>query len=492
MYRTVIFLLGVEIVLLLHFGWNLGIFTMACDLPSALIKQEERILRFEKTAFILGRSGTGKTSILIKKLLQREKSFGLIGIGGHSREGAAEEKKVLRHLFVTANSKLCKVVKQRIGFDVNETEEDPRLGINSDSFPLVVTFHQFLIMLDNSLGSSFFDRFHIERSLEALESTFVFFEKFNNLYWSHFPVNLTKRLDSLRVYTEITSQIKGSENSLETASGKISREEYVLAYEGRSSLTQKQRQEIFQIFEVYEKLKREREEVDIADFQSYLYYQLSQAGYMGDKVDYVYVDEIQDLTISGIALFKFICPNMEHGFMFSGDTAQAISKGVDFRYQDVRSLFYRKFLSQCNNEKKEKGIVSDTFVLTENFRAHSGIVQLSQCVIDLLLHFFPRAVDRIDPEIGLVKGEPPVLLHYSYKAMKNVFGGGKKVEFGADQVFVVRDKSSRDQLSRIIGNQALVIDILECKGLEFQVFFYSFLNLFNSDCFCSCFVLYRM
>lgn len=149
---------------------------------------------------------------------------------------------------MTANSKLCKVVKQRIGFDVNETEEDPRPGINSDSFPLVVTFHQFLIMLDNSLGSSFFDRFHIERSLEALESTFVGFEKFNNLYWSHFPVNLTKRLDSLRVYTEITSQIKGSENSLETASGKISREEYVLAYEGRSSLTQKQRQEIFQIF----------------------------------------------------------------------------------------------------------------------------------------------------------------------------------------------------------------------------------------------------
>lgn len=74
----------------------------------------------------------------------------------------------------------------------------------------------------------------------------------------------------------------------------------------------------------------EREEVDIADFQSYLYYQLSQAGYMGDKVDYVYVDEIQDLTISGIALFKFIFPNMEHGFMFFGDTAQAISKGVDF------------------------------------------------------------------------------------------------------------------------------------------------------------------
>ncbi|GJR68652.1 UvrD-like helicase, ATP-binding domain, P-loop containing nucleoside triphosphate hydrolase [Tanacetum coccineum] len=38
---------------------------------------------------------------------------------------------------------------------------------------------------------------------------------------------------------------------------------------------------------------------------------------------------------------KYICQNVEEGFMFAGDTAQTIARGIDFRFQDIRSLFYR-------------------------------------------------------------------------------------------------------------------------------------------------------
>jgi superfamily I DNA/RNA helicase len=54
---------------------------------------------------------------------------------------------------------------------------------------------------------------------------------------------------------------------------------------------------------------------------------------------FVYIDEVQDLTMSQIALFKYVCRNVEEGFVFCGDTAQAIARGIDFRFRDIKSLF---------------------------------------------------------------------------------------------------------------------------------------------------------
>ena len=41
--------------------------------------------------------------------------------------------------------------------------------------------------------------------------------------------------------------------------------------------------------------------------------------------------------------------------------------------------------------------------------------------------------------------------------------------FGADQVILVRDEAVRKEISSYIGHQALILTIVECKGLEFQV-----------------------
>lgn len=45
-------------------------------------------------------------------------------------------------------------------------------------------------------------------------------------------------------------------------------------------------------------------------------------------VDFVYVDEVQDLTMTQIALVKYVRRNFEEGFHFAGDTEHTIARGI--------------------------------------------------------------------------------------------------------------------------------------------------------------------
>ena len=114
--------------------------------------------------------------------------------------------------------------------------------------------------------------------------------------------------------------------------------------------------------------------------------------------------------------------------------------------------------------------------MSQNFRTHAGVLKLSQSIIELIYRFFPNSIDTLKPETSLICGEPPVILESgnSGNAIATIFGdsgnlGGKFVGFGAEQVILVRDDSARKEISDYVGKHALVLTILECKGLEFQV-----------------------
>lgn len=79
-----------------------------------LTEQEKDVVSFEKSSFILGRSGTGKTTVLTMKLFQNEQLHHLTCEGFHEVTGRNEEanQDVLRQLFVTFSPKLCYAVKQ--------------------------------------------------------------------------------------------------------------------------------------------------------------------------------------------------------------------------------------------------------------------------------------------------------------------------------------------------------------------------------------------
>ena len=346
------------------------------------------------------------------------------------------------------------------------------------------------MMLDGTLGSSFFERF-----LEAREGSHgnritsrsvalqrfirlreVTFDRFCSVYWPHFNSNLTKKLDCSRVFTEIISHIKGGLQAGECSDGKLSVEGYCLLAESRcSTLTKEKREIVHTLFQAYEKMKTARGEFDLGDFVNDIHLRLKNGKYGGDQMDFVYIDEVQDLSMRQISLFKYISQNVDEGFIFAGDTAQTIARGIDFRFQEIRYLFYKEFLSTRSSGKREKSLLSEISQLKQNFRTHAGVLDLAQSVIDILYCYFVHSIDNLEPETSLISGEAPVLLESGNdeNAIVTIFGGsessGEVVGFGAEQVILVRDERAKTEICEYVGRQALVLTILECKGLEFHV-----------------------
>ncbi|WCJ17630.1 P-loop containing nucleoside triphosphate hydrolases superfamily protein [Euphorbia peplus] len=520
------------------------------ELPFEVTDEEMEIIFYQRSTFILGRSGTGKTTVLTMKLFKKEQLYHL-AIEGYNVDGGATfknalqqnnakddngemdepvrdvENTVLRQLFVTVSPKLCFAVKQQVSqlksfvsggeysackssVDMEDIDNASRfqdipdsfISIPTKAYPLVITFHKFLMMLDGTIGNSYFERFPDVRELlcdktgnfsgSILVQTFiktkeVNFEKFCSSYSPHFNSKLTKKLDFSRVFTEIMSRIKGGLHARVSSNGRLSREDYVVLAEGRiSTLNKHEREMIYDAYEDYEKMKMENGDFDMADIVIDLHRRLGDENYGGDMMDFVYIDEVQDLTMSQVALFKHISKNVKEGFVFSGDTAQTIARGIDFRFEDIRSLFYDHFIMGSNTEgndrMKEKGHISKIFHLSQNFRTHAGVLKLAQSVIDLLYRFFPTFIDILSHETSLIFGEAPILLESGNdeNAIVTIFGnqgnvGSKFVGFGAEQVILVRDDNARKEISKYVGKQALVLTIVECKGLEFQdVLLYNF------------------
>ncbi|KAK8583040.1 hypothetical protein V6N13_069804 [Hibiscus sabdariffa] len=511
------------------------------DLPFEVTDHERDIILFPRSTFILGRSGTGKTTVLTMKLFKQEQlhllateGFDAVNLNSfndvHRRNrnidgvGRAEATQ-LRQLFVTVSPKLCFAVKHHVlqlkrfisrgkfsqesalqdADDIDAAAEfkdipDSFVDILPEAYPLVMTLQKFFIMLDGTIGNSFFEKFYDARELSNLEvgnaptllrncirTREVNFEKFCSIYWPHFNERLTNKLDSSRVFTEIMSHIKGGLKSGDFCDGRLSKDDYVKLSQGRAStLTSQERRMIYDIFQDYEKMKVENGEFDMADIVNDLHSRLQNERYEGDLMDFVYIDAVQDLTMRQISLFKHVCQNVSEGFVFCGDTAQTIARGIDFRFEDIRSLFYEEFLlpSKCKRKhgKKEKGQISKSFHLSQNFRTHDGVLRLAQSVIDLLYHFFPSFVDSLCPETSLIYGEAPIWLDSDSgdNAVAKIFTNSDKPEghmvgFGAEQVILVRDDPAKNEILKYVGKQALVLTIVECKGLEFQdVLLYNF------------------
>ncbi|KAK6281230.1 hypothetical protein POUND7_015055 [Theobroma cacao] len=280
------------------------------ELPFEVTDQERDIILFQRSSFILGRSGTGKTTVLTMKLFKKEqvqhlatKGFKEVNTNNSNELCPANrimdgiggtEATVLRQLFVTASPKLCYAVKHHVlqlkRFasggdysqetalqDVDDIEgaaqfkdiPDSFVDILPKAYPLIITLQKFLIMLDGTIGNSFFEKFYDARELSIsnkeignaqislrnfIRTREVNYEKFCSIYWPHFNAKLTKSLDSSRVFTEIISHIKGGLRSGDYSNGRLNEEDYVKLSEGRASiLSRHERQMTYDSFQDYEK-----------------------------------------------------------------------------------------------------------------------------------------------------------------------------------------------------------------------------------------------
>ncbi|KAH7911824.1 hypothetical protein BJ138DRAFT_1005801 [Hygrophoropsis aurantiaca] len=476
-----------------------------------LTPPERQIVECTSSCYVLGRSGTGKTTTMLFKMLGIQRAW----------EIHANDMPKPRQIFVTKSKVLATKVEEYFaklleslalaGHTVKElatvaTKDSEMALVDVDDvpewhsdiplkfslledkhFPLFLTFERLSNMVkadldDFSAKSSDDDYYDHNMSPDgAREGPLVSYETFLKSYWPHFPQPLTKNLDPWLVFSEFIGIIKGSEQTLGCDQGFLDPLAYgKLSHRTRSTFAT-QRDTIYSIFGLYCKLKRQNRQQDIADrTHSILKSLLGKNTFPGQKIDYLYVDEAQDNLLIDALLLRLLCRNPD-GLFWAGDTAQTISAGSSFRFDDLKAFLYRiehegVYMIDCLRAAQEP----QSFQLAINYRSHGGIVNCAHSVIDLITRFWPNAIDVLAPEKGVVDGLKPIFFtgwdQDTVRYEQFLFGNsGSHIEFGAQQCIIVRDDLARDKLKQQVGDIGLIMTLYESKGLEFNdVLLYNF------------------
>eukprot|EP01102_Stenamoeba_stenopodia_P012541 TRINITY_DN3978_c0_g1_i2.p1 TRINITY_DN3978_c0_g1~~TRINITY_DN3978_c0_g1_i2.p1 ORF type:complete len:1649 (-),score=507.99 TRINITY_DN3978_c0_g1_i2:45-4790(-) len=311
--------------------------------------------------------------------------------------------------------------------------------------------------------------------VEKIETSFeIGYNYFSEVIWP------TIRQDSCihpsLVWTEIMSYIKGSVEALETPTGYLSKRDYLELGSKRSPLPQGNRSEVYQIFLRYEIEKNYKKGYDLQDMVYHVYRHLLHEGYRGTVVHSITVDEVQDFTQATLRVLFNVC-NQPYGFFFTGDTCQTIARGVGFRVAELKTLFFHK--KQANALLNIE--IPTVQQLLVNYRSHSNLLKLSNSIIGILEQRFPNAIDKLKKDRGTKAGPMPVIMNTTSldELFLLLFGEGKansNIEFGANQVIIVRDPESKKKLPKILQG-AMVLTVYESKGLEFDdVILFDFFN----------------
>ena len=446
----------------------------------------------------------------------------------------------LQQVFITKNSVLCSQFKKKF-FDLAHTVpvlsehieyEDVQCPttlqeIVPHAYPLFLTFRDWLELLDASLedNASFFPRdssgqltveildmdYNYNKGIEALvmldelssededdtvdsakhplpqESVTVQQRKvdanfFINSMWSKVskavPHSRTQ-IKPILVWMEIKSFIKGSSQALKSPAGHLSLEEYRNFGKKMAPNFANDRDTAYQLFEYYEDIKNRSGFFDDCDLVFNLFQRLSKLDDVGWCIHQFYIDEVQDFTQAELMLLLHCC-RWPNGLFLTGDTAQSIMRGVSFRFSDLRSVFH--YISKNVDTfkgQRSKVKVPRVHKLTQNFRSHSGILQLAASVIDLLMNFFRSSLDKLPSDQGMFPGPKPVLLlSCSYSDLALLLRGNRReasaIEFGARQAIIVQSEKSKESLPSELKT-GIVLTVFESKGLEFDdVLLYNF------------------
>lgn len=370
--------------------------------------------------------------------------------------------------------------KQRVQADNNllfEEEEDNMEFDYDNEEELEYAYQRELFLLESQKKHGVKREFVSD--LKKRLSFEVDYEYFETYFW---PKVLKKfqhiSLTPTAVWTEIYSYIKGSASSHLHPAGYLPEKEYLdLLSERKSMLDLDTKKMIFEIYCMYERWKGESSAYDILDLVNYLLVQIRFGRYHGTPIHYMMVDEVQDLPHAILLLLTQIT---EQGLFFSGDTAQNIAKGVGFRFCDLSHVFDK------NHFPKHSVVKPLVRHLTINFRSHARILDLANSLVSILELCFPKTIDKLQKEKSNLDGPKPLLLQhndidllflvllgesdYKKQIKKNEAGGllGKpQIEFGCNQVILVRDQKSKEKIPKLLQH-ALCLTIYEAKGLEFD------------------------
>ena len=445
----------------------------------------------------------------------------------------------LHQVFVTKNPVLCSEVQKNFcnlshASDVADHHTAVELDdlparmqdVRADAFPLFLTMRHLLLMLDGSMAAPFFERepdgglarevagwgddnnqlsfipdvfFDDDDDVALLEDVpgdnpqshesrrkridprrEVTYEIFVHELWPKMNKKLQVDCHATLVWMEIRSFIQGSFEALLSDTGYLSLDEYLLLGRKRAANFSSDRSAIYDLYREYRRLKQNLAMYDENDLVYHLYHRLTTAD--GAAPEWVihefYVDETQDFTQAELCLL-IRCSADPNATFFTGDTAQSIMRGIAFRFEDLRSLFYYVRDSFRCRDKTSTIQVPRLYQLTHNYRSHAGILALAASIVDLMIRFFPNSFDRLEKDCGLFDGPKPVLLEScSVSDLALLLRGSQRqtsqIEFGAHQAILVANDQARDHIPEELS-LGLVLTIFEAKGLEFDdILIYNF------------------
>ncbi|KAG8898993.1 hypothetical protein FRB99_007004 [Tulasnella sp. 403] len=452
--------------------------------------QERKVIEHPSSSIVLGRSGTGKTTTMLFKVLALE------------IQSQKSDVKI-RQLFVTQSRTLAKKVAEYFHSLVDtiqdnksgdtrttwvsntrplsirdmDNESTPITEVDRPSrfselrdvhFPLFLAFDELCVLLAGDCPPGTITPLSIPtRTLNALPfQPFISFDDgFLSTIWPRFNKKHKKGLDPALVYSEIVGVIKGSGRILD-------RKSYEDMSHRRHGTFANDRSRIYSLFEAYEKMKP-RPSYDVADRTRRLLQSVKLS--KSTLLDYVYVDEIQDNLIIDAALLRGLCRN-PHGLFFTGDTAQTISVGSDFRFAELKDFLYAH---ERRAGRRAVPVDPEYFELHVNYRSHRGIVNAAAELVTLMNRFFPSSIDCLTRETATVDGPEPMFItnrsdDSGLRHMIYAKGTGRP-GLGAEQAILVRNRAAAERLKQTVGRASIVLTIYESKGMEFDdVLLYDF------------------
>jgi superfamily I DNA/RNA helicase len=480
---------------------------------------EENLVKLSQAVpyFVLGRAGTGKTTVILMKIY----AYHLAAL---TIDPAASELSIPKQIVCTMSAPLIlhfariygrmlsltdfdssihpewRERLEDIGYndrfnslDENQLDYDAVTRImtnipndftklNDSDFPLFITFRKLLLMIDGTLSTPFLKSINGPRSNEDQYSSSSCTDYLNEVdyfaflknYWIHFNQEYRKKHDPLIVWREIMSCIKSHPLAIASQNGYLTREQYVSLISTTRRSNFYNPDSVYSLFEAYNKLLRSNEEYDMVDFLNHIRKsipaELKRNNGVWRTFDAIYIDEAQDLHAGFLSIIPYLLKHPS-GFLAAGDTAQTLSAS-GFRMENLKQYLFEFY----------SGLGAPTHYLLENFRAHSKITDLGNFIVELLLHFYPNEIDRLPPEYSSREGPfPTVVPLYSLKSedessetILELFTDAqlsKGISFGADQCIIVLNSDVKAALLKKFGDLlkgCLILTIAEAKGQEFS------------------------
>ena len=332
--------------------------------------------------------------------------------------------------------------------------------------------NNYFILSDENFKNNFINFFYRSPELDKSspiihmkESNEYTFCKFFNSYLNN-KTDLAKKLkeinlNPIEVYAQYISIIKGSFTSHLYPTSCISLEEY--KKRGKKLTDSLSLDVVYEICMEYENYKRKSKYFDIQDLTNFLIRQvLIELKDNIKLIDYIFIDEIQDLSVSQIFLLILVS---RHCKIYAGDTCQTISKVNRFRFSELNNIFYnfKKILPNFDTVESAN--------LNLNYRLNSKILHLSTYMAYFIRECFPNTLDKFQDDFSFkITNSKPMIIS-NINSFFSIFGDEntnlvKNLTLSSLHCFICRDKTKKLELKT---QNVFARTIEESKGLEYDI-----------------------